>query len=283
VTGAGPGVTAAVLFAAVLHATWNAVVKQVDDRLAGFVLLDLTGVALCLLAVPLLPGPAPASRAFLALSVVLHLGYKLFLMGAYRAGDLSQVYPLARGSAPLLVAGFAGLVLGERLGPAQLTGVLVVSVGLVLLAGVGAAASGPPAATWLALATGVFIAAYTVADGLGVRRSGSALGYTAWLFLLQGLALPGYAVATRWPALRGLRAGQVASGTTAGVLSLAAYGLVIWAQSRGALAVVAALRETSVVVAALIGSVVFGERFGRRRLLAAALVTAGIVALNLPR
>jgi drug/metabolite transporter (DMT)-like permease len=283
VTGAGPGVTAAVLLAAVLHATWNAVVKQVDDRLAGFVLLDLTGVALCLLAVPLLPGPAPASRAFLALSVVLHLGYKLFLMGAYRAGDLSQVYPLARGSAPPLVAGFAGLVLGERLGPAQLTGVLVVSVGLVLLAGVGGAASGPPAATWLALATGVFIAAYTVADGLGVRRSGSALGYTAWLFLLQGLALPGYAVATRWPALRGLRAGQVASGTTAGVLSLAAYGLVIWAQSRGALAVVAALRETSVVVAALIGSVVFGERFGRRRLLAAALVTAGIVALNLPR
>ena len=282
-TGAGPGVTAAVLLAAVLHATWNAVVKQVDDRLAGFVLLDLTGVALCLLAVPLLPGPAPASRAFLALSVVLHLGYKLFLMGAYRAGDLSQVYPLARGSAPLLVAGFAGLVLGERLGPAQLTGVLVVSVGLVLLAGVGGAASGPPAATWLALATGVFIAAYTVADGVGVRRSGGALGYIAWLFLAEGLPLPLYAATVGRRHLKAALRVNLPAGLAAGVLSLAAYGLVIWAQTRGALAVVAALRETSVIVAALIGSAGFGERFGYRRTVAAAVVTAGIVLLNTSR
>jgi drug/metabolite transporter (DMT)-like permease len=274
-----------VLLAAVLHATWNALLKGAHDRLATFVLLDLTGVALCALAVPLLPGPAPASWPFIALSTVIHTGYKLLLIEAYRTGgDLSQVYPLARGSAPLLVAGFAGLVAGERLGPPQLAGVLVICLGLLLL--VGTRGTAPPAthrrAVGFALATGVSIAAYTVADGLGVRRSGSAVGYIAWLFLAEGLPLPLYAATAGRRHLKdGLRA-NLARGMISGVLALAAYGLVIWAQTRGALAVVAALRETSVIMAALIGSVVFGERFGYRRAVAAAVVTVGIVLLNAP-
>ena len=273
-----------VLLAAVLHATWNALLKGGQDRLATFVLLDLTGVVLCTLAVPLLPGPAPASWGFIALSTLIHTGYKLLLIESYRTGgDLSQVYPLARGSAPLLVAGFAGLVVGERLGPLRLAGVLVVCVGLVLLVGVnGRQVAAHRRAVGFALATGVSIAAYTVADGLGVRRSGSALAYIAWLFLAEGLPLPVYAATWGRRHLKaGLRA-NLARGLVCGVLALAAYGLVIWAQTRGALAVVAALRETSVVVAALIGSVVFGERFGYRRTVAAAVVTAGIVLLNAP-
>jgi drug/metabolite transporter (DMT)-like permease len=237
-------VTVAVLVAAVLHAAWNALLKGVEDRLATVVLLDLTGLVVAAVVVPLVPVPAPASRGLLVASVVLHLGYELLLLVAYRAGDLSQVYPVARGTAPLLVAAYAGLVLGERLAPVQLAGLAGVCAGLLVLAQAGRgtqwrAAVGP------ALATGVFIAAYTVADGLGVRRAGTVTGYVAWLFLL--------------------------------------YGLVLWAQRRGALAVVAALRETSVLVAALIGTLVFGERFGRRRVLAAALLAAGIVALNVPR
>ena len=273
-----------VLLAAVLHATWNALLKGGQDRLATFVLLDLTGVVLCALAVPLLPGPAPASWVFIALSTLIHTGYKLLLIESYRTGgELSQVYPLARGSAPLLVAGFAGLVVGERLGPLRLAGVLVVCLGLVLLVGMGRRQlAAHRRAVGFALATGVSIAAYTVADGLGVRRSGSALGYIAWLFLAEGLPLPLYAATWGRRHLKaGLRA-NLARGVTSGVLSLAAYGLVIWAQTRGALAVVAALRETSVVIAALIGSVVFGERFGYRRTVAAAVVTAGIVLLNAP-
>ena len=273
-----------VLLAAVLHATWNALLKGGRDRLATFVLLDLTGVVLCVLAVPLLPGPAPASWGFIALSTLIHTGYKLLLIESYRTGgDLSQVYPLARGSAPLLVAGFAGVVVGERLGPLRLAGVLVVCLGLVLLVGVtGTVLAAHRRAIGFALATGVSIAAYTVADGLGVRRSGSAVGYIAWLFLAEGLPLPVYAATSGRRHLKaGLRA-NLARGLVCGVLALAAYGLVIWAQTRGALAVVAALRETSVVIAALIGTVVFGERFGYRRTVAAAVVTAGIVLLNAP-
>jgi drug/metabolite transporter (DMT)-like permease len=281
--GVPVGVTAAVLTAAVLHAGWNALLKGVPDRLATVVLLDLTGLGLSALALPLVPAPAPASRGLLLASVLLHLGYELLLLRAYRDGDLSQVYPLARGTAPLLVAGFAGLVLGERLGPWQLAGLTGVCAGLLLLLGAGGAPPGRGQAVGPAMATGVCIAAYTVADGLGVRRAGTDLGYVAWLFLLHGLPIPLFVLAVRRRGLAARLRGHLRVGVAAGALSLAAYGLVLWAQRRGALAVVAALRETSVLVAALIGSLVFGERFGRRRVLAAAVLAAGIVALNAPR
>jgi drug/metabolite transporter (DMT)-like permease len=284
VPAAQPGtplaVTTAVLVAAVLHAVWNALVKDMDDRLVGFALLDLTGVVISIPAVLLLPGPAPASWGFLAASVVLHVGYKLALMASYRLGDLSQVYPLARGTAPLLVAGFATVAIGERLGPVRLAGLLGVCAGLLVLVGAGGRIMNQRAMLASALATGVIIAAYTIADGLGVRRSGSPLGYIAWLFLLDGLWFPLAAAARRGRRLPGQLRASLVGGLASGVLSLLAYGLVIWAQSRGALAVVAALRESSVIFAALIGSVVFGERFGYRRTLAAVLVTVGIVLLN---
>jgi drug/metabolite transporter (DMT)-like permease len=275
-------VTLAVLAAAVLHASWNALLKGVEDRLATVVLLDLTGLVVAAAVVLLAPVPAPASRGLLGLSVVLHLGYELLLLVAYRGGDLSQVYPVARGTAPLLVAAYAGLVLGERLAPVQLAGLGGVCAGLLVLAGPGRGARWR-AAVGPALATGVCIAAYTVADGLGVRRAGTVTGYVAWLFLLHGLPIPLYALALRRPALAGRLRRHLGPGVAAGLASVAAYGLVLWAQRRGALAVVAALRETSVLVAALLGTLVFGERFGRRRVLAAAVLAAGIVALNAPR
>ena len=286
--GVSIAVTAAVLAAAVLHAGWNALLKGVGDRLATVVLLDLTGLVLSALVLPLVPVPAPASRGLLGLSVLLHLGYELLLLASYRVGDLSQVYPLARGTAPLLVAGYAGLVLGERLAPVQLLGLAGICAGLLVLLEVGRVPLGPAPlgrAVTLgpALATGVFIAAYTVADGLGVRRAGTDLGYVAWLFLLHGIPIPLVVAAIRGRGLAARLRGHLPAGVAAGALSVAAYGLVLWAQRRGALAVVAALRETSVLVAALIGSLVFGERFGRRRVLAAALLAAGIVVLNAAR
>ena len=163
--------TVAVLVAAVLHASWNALLKGVEDRLATIVLLDLTGLVVAAVAVPLVPVPAPASRGLLVASVVLHLGYELLLLVAYRDGDLSQVYPVARGTAPLLVAAYAGLVLGERLAPVQLAGLGGVCAGLLVLAGPGRGARWR-AAVGPALATGVCIAAYTVADGLGCAAPG---------------------------------------------------------------------------------------------------------------
>jgi drug/metabolite transporter (DMT)-like permease len=282
-TGSQAGVVVAVLVAAVLHACWNALLKGGKDRLVMVVLLDLTALALSALLLPLARSPAPASWWFLGLSVLLHAGYKLLLLASYRVGDLNQVYPLARGSAPLLVAGFAGLVLGERLGPWQLAGLAGVCGGLVLLLETGRAGPRGRPMIGFALATGVAIAAYTVTDGLGVRRSGTDLGYVVWLFLLGGLPIPLYAAAVHRRDLTARMRERLGVGVAAGALSLTAYGLVIWAQRRGALAVVAALRETSVLVAALIGTLAFSERFGRRRVLAAGCISAGIVLLNLPR
>jgi drug/metabolite transporter (DMT)-like permease len=288
---AGPGapsssqaaVVVAVLVAAVLHASWNALLKDDKDRLVMVVLLDLTAMALSAALLPLAARPARAAWGLIGLSVLLHTGYKVLLMQSYQVGDLNQVYPLARGTAPLLVAVVAGLFLGERLGPWQLAGLVGVCGGLVLLLERGRAAGRRRPMVWLALATGVAIAAYTITDGIGVRRSGTDLGYVAWLFLLGGLPIPLYTLATRRRRLAARVRGRLGVGVAAGALSLAAYGLVIWAQRRGALAVVAALRETSVLVAALIGTLVFSERFGRRRVLAAGCISAGIVLLNLPR
>jgi len=245
------------------------------------VLLDLTAMVLSALLLPLGDRPAPASWGLLGLSVLLHTGYKVLLMQSYQVGDLNQVYPLARGTAPLLVAVVAGLFLGERLGPWQLAGVVGVCGGLVLLLEWGRAARHTRPMVGLALATGIAIAAYTITDGLGVRRSGTDLGYVAWLFLLGGLPIPLYTVAVHRRRLATRVRDRLGVGVVAGALSLGAYGLVIWAQRRGALAVVAALRETSVLVAALIGSLLFREQFGSRRVMAAACIATGIVCLNL--
>jgi drug/metabolite transporter (DMT)-like permease len=281
--GFDPAVVAAVLLAAVLHAVWNSLAKTVRDQLAGFAMLNLASLAMCLVALALVAAPAPASRPFIALSALLHVGYQLALMRSYGGGELSQVYPLARGVAPLLVAAFAAAVVGERLGPLQLCGIVLISCGLASLTFGGRRPTRAERPTiGFALATGAFIAAYTVADGIGVRRAGGALSYATWLFLLESTLV--LLIAVR---LRGRSLGPAVRpiwwrGALGGVLALAAYGLVLWAQTRGALAAVAALRETSVVVAAAIGTLFLGERFGRLRVLAACLVAAGILLLEVP-
>lgn len=281
-TTVGLGVVGAVLLAAVLHAAWNALAHAIDDQLAGFALIGV-GVTLGALVMVLAsPAPAPASWPFLGASVVLHVAYNLLLMRCYRLGEFSQVYPLARGTSPWLVAVGAALFLGEDLSAVRLAGVLVISVGLgmlVLVGGVPTRAARPALAA--ALLTGVAIAAYTTVDGAGVRSAGTVAGYTGWLFLLQGPVLPLLAVATRRGALwRQLRP-HLLRGLGGGALSLAAYGLVLGAQTRGALAPIAALRETSVIVGAVIGAVLFGERFGRWRIAATVLVAVGVVLIAL--
>ena len=278
----GPAVVGAVLLAAVLHAVWNAVAHSIDDQLVGFALI---GVAVTVGAAGIVlvsPVPSRASWWFLAGSVALHVAYNLLLMRSYRLGDFGQVYPLARGTSPWLVA-IAGIVfVGEDLSLIQLLGVPVISVGLctlVFAGGVPTRAARPAIAA--ALLTGVVIASYTILDGLGVRNADTVAGYTGWLFLLQGPVLPLAAVVVRRRLLWRQVRPHLAAGLTAGALSLVAYGLVLWAQTRGALAPIAALRETSVIVGAVIGTVVFGERFGRWRITATVLVVAGVVLVTL--
>jgi uncharacterized membrane protein len=266
-------ITAVVLCAALLHATWNAVLKPIDDRFEVLG-LGLAAVSIgCLVAAPFAV-PARAAWPFVAASAVLHLSYNVALSRSYRVGDFNHVYPIARGTSPLVVAVVAAAVAGEHLAAWQVAGVCVVSVGLLGLAGRPRPGDGPAVA--LALATGLLISAYTVVDGLGVRHAGEAVPYAVWLFAAEGIVMaPAARASLRAGAARWRRA------LVTGVLSAAAYGMVIWAQRRGALAEVAALRETSVVAAAAIGALVFHERLGVRRVVMSVVIAAGVALLNL--
>jgi drug/metabolite transporter (DMT)-like permease len=274
-------VVGAVLLSAVLHAAWNAVAHYIPDKLAAMALISLVYTALCLPLLFVLPAPAPAARPYLGVSVALQVVYAVLLARAYRLGEFSQVYPLARGTAPLVVAVAAAALVGERLPAGRVAGVLVISGGLAVLV----LAGGRPGrrdlpALLAAVGTGLMIAGYTVVDGIAVRRAGGVPGYAAWLFVLQGPVVVLFAVFRYGRKLPAALHGYWWLGAAGGVLSPAAYALVLWAQSRGALAAVAALRETSVIVGAAIGAVVFRERFGAVRVVAAVLVAAGVLLIS---
>ncbi|HVX45398.1 MAG TPA: EamA family transporter [Mycobacteriales bacterium] len=273
--------TIAVLCAALLHASWNAIAHSIKDRLIGFALLGFTALVLAAVAAPFLPVPAGPAWPLLIASAATHVGYNLFLMQSYRLGEFNQVYPLARGTSPWLVALIATFAVGEDLPTTHLIGVLVVSAGLASLVFAG----GRPGRAELpalaaAVCTGIFIAGYTVLDGVGVRRSGTAAGYTAWLFLLDGLPVLIIAGLARGRDLISVGRTHLRDAAAAGILSVGAYGLVLWAQTRGQLASIAALREASIIFGAIIGAAFFHERFGRPRVIATVVVVAGIVLLN---
>jgi drug/metabolite transporter (DMT)-like permease len=199
-------------------------------------------------------------------------------MRCYRYGEFGQVYPLARGISPPVVTILAAVFVGEHLALHQIAGVVIVSAGLAALVFVG---RWPGRVVVLAaVGTGLTIAAYTTVDGVGVRLSASPVGYIGWLMLLQSLCVPMFALLRRRDVLAKQRPRILVSGLVAGALSVLAYGLVLWAQTRGALAPIAALRETSVIFGAIIGTLVFREPFGRARIVATVLVVAGIVLLN---
>lgn len=272
-----------VLIAALAHASWNAIAHAIDDRLAGMTLIALAATGCGLIAVPLTGLPPRACLPYLLGSVGTHVAYNLLLVASYRLGEFGQVYPLARGTSPWVVAVIATVVLGETLPAAHLAGVLLISAGLVSL--VFAAGrpwrAGRRGALGAAFATGLAIACYTVLDGVGVRRAHGAWTYTAWLFLLEGFATCVAIGCIRRRSLLPALRPYWRAGTLGGLLSVLAYALVLWAQTRGALAAIAALRETSVVFGAVIGTVFFQERFGRLRAFAAVLVCCGVLLIGL--
>ncbi|WMX46620.1 DMT family transporter [Streptomyces roseicoloratus] len=274
-----PLVAAAVLLAAVTHASWNAIAAGIRDQLLSFTLIAGGGALIGAVGACLTPLPEAGAWPYLIASAVLHVAYYALLMKSFELGDFGQMYPIARGTAPLVVTLLAAVFVGEVPGGGQLAGVAVASAGLTGLAlwgirGKGARPHWP--ALLAAGATGLSIAAYTVVDGVGVRASGTPLGYIAWLMLLEGLVIPAYALHRRRGRLAAELRPYAARGLLGAALSVAAYALVLWAQTQAPLAPIAALRESSIIVGAAIGALLFKERFGGPRVAAAGLMVVGI-------
>jgi drug/metabolite transporter (DMT)-like permease len=277
-----PNVFLAVIAAAVMHAGWNVLVKLKLDRFLSLFLIQLlTGVmGLAMLAV--FAWPNRASLPYALISGVLHLGYNLFLVRSYRTGDLSQVYPIARGSAPLLTLFVTWFVANEQIGMAGVVGIGALVAGIWLISFVGRRGVKLDSLTlFFALGTSVFIAAYTVVDGLGGRASGSPMGYAAVLFVLDCLSMLVYALVTRGPGIFAAVAPHWRNGAAGALLSCSAYGIVIWAMSHAPIAAVAALRETSILFVMLMSMRVLKEQVTPPRIAGALLIVAGAAALRL--
>jgi drug/metabolite transporter (DMT)-like permease len=270
-------VTAAVLGAALLHACWNALVKASGDKQ-----LDSFGVAIAsgliaLVLLPWLPMPAPASWPWLVGSALVHILYFVFLAGAYRWGDLSFAYPVMRGGGPLIVALAGASVFGEVLSAAHWTAIALITAGILALA----SGAHDRRATFFAVGNACVIAAYTLIDAKGVRASGAPISYTLWFFAANGFVIGALGWLQLGKDFREYARRSWPRAMLGGALALCAYGIALWAMTRAPVALVAVLRETSVIFAAVIGALFLRETFTRRRLIATGAVLCGLLALRL--
>ena len=276
-------VFAAVLLAALLHAAWNAVVKGGDDKwlsMAAVVIGHSVPAGLALLFVP---APAPAAWPWLGLSVALHFGYQWFLLSAYRLGDFTRVYLLARGSAPLIVALVSVALLGVSLSGLEVAAVALIAAGILSIALSRAGAAPDRGAVAAALATGAFIAAYSLCDGTGARLSGSPVGFFACAAIGNSAAFAAFTAWRRSGLLRGLPLRAPTTFLFGGTASFAAYALVVWAFTQAPIALVTALRETSIVFALLIGAFVLRERIDLARVASTFVTLVGVGLLRLSK
>ena len=279
-------IVGAVLFAALLHASWNALIKSGKDKALDTALIHILGCGVGVVLVALFGLPRREAWPWLAASMTIHIGYYITLVGAYRHGELGFSYPIMRGTAPLLVAMLSGQLIGERLSLTAWLGVAGISGGVLLIGLTRSHVHGGSRrhALGYALANAAIIAAYTLVDGMGVRASGNALQYVSLLFMLDGLP---YFTIVMWQR-RAALADSIAFmkqrwpvalvGSSA---SLGAYAIALWAMTKAPVASVAALRETSVLFATLIGVLMLKERFRLQRLLGAGAVVVGVMALRL--
>ncbi|MET3228763.1 UNVERIFIED_ORG: drug/metabolite transporter (DMT)-like permease [Burkholderia sp. 1263] len=272
-----------VLLAALLHASWNAMLHGNEDRFLSMTWMSIAIAAVSTLVILFTPLPASAAWPYIVASGIVHIVYNVTLVRSYRRNDLAQAYPIARGSSPLLVTLGAALFAHETIRPSQVLGILMISGGIIAIALERFHVS--RAGLRAALTTGATIAVYTVIDSIGVRLSGGeALAYTAWMFLFYWL-MPLLFVALRgvtalWPPVRSAPV-AIGSSLVGGLVSIAAYGIVIWALQSGATGTVSALRETSVVFAVLIGRMFLREEVSGKRWAACMVVAAGAVCLGL--
>ncbi|TRZ97335.1 MAG: EamA family transporter [Rhodocyclaceae bacterium] len=269
-----------VLLSALMHATWNYGLKASPDRLLDTVGMTLAGSLLAACALPFVPLPAPASLPWMGLTVIIHIGYFAALVATYRHADLSIAYPLMRGMAPLLVAAVAPL-LGDALSPGLLAGVVLIALGIMLPAWLGVMrGTVSKVGVGFACANAVIIAMYTLSDGTGVRLSGSALSYTLWLYFFNAWAILAIAWRRRGRAVISHLRRRWKMALVGALLSIGSYGIVLWAMTVASIPAIAALRETSVIFAALLGTALLKETMGRWRIAGALLVALGAASIR---
>jgi drug/metabolite transporter (DMT)-like permease len=266
-------ILAVVLFAAFLHAGWNALIKSGPDKMRDSILVSAFAALISAAILPFLPLPDAASWPYILASATIHVAYYSLVGAAYRQGDMSYAYPLMRGLPPFLVALASGPLIGDALPFGAWAGILCLCGGVLSLVSLRRA---PPVA---ALLNALAIAGYTLIDGIGVRKSGAPLSYTLWIFLLG--ALPLVAWASRSEGFWTYARSRVKQGAAGGLGTLSAYALVLWAMTQAPVAEVAALRETAILFGAAISALVLKEKVGWSRALAAAMVTLGAVLLRL--
>ncbi|MDN2672339.1 DMT family transporter [Janthinobacterium sp. SUN026] len=280
-------VVAVVLFAALLHASWNAIVKSGKDTFLSTVLVSVGAALISLAVLPFVSTPAPASWPYLAASAVAQLAYYSLLAAAYRAGDMSHAYPLMRGSAPLLVALASWPLIGERLSPMQMGAVACICAGILGLyvaartGTIGRMPKNTGRATAFALGNACVIASYTLIDGIGVRLSGAPAAYTMWIFVLNGTGLLLWTALRRPADLLAYAQTQWRLAAVGGFGTLSSYGLALWAMTQAPVAAIAALRETSILFAIAIAALFLREKISPRRYLAIGLIAAGAILMRI--
>lgn len=273
-----PTVFALVLVAAAVHASWNAILKRAPDILMTTVCVAAAASLVAALGLPFLPAPAPESWPFIAASTLVQFVYYLLLARIYAVADMSLAYPLMRGTAPLLVALCGLLLLDEVLPPGAWGGIAIICLGIFAMA------AGPRHKTkgaGLALLNAVMIAGFTLIDAMGVRRSGAPMAYVLWASLLPGLLLLVWALFVGRERLRASLQSYWQGALIAGVGTVVAYGIALWAMTLAPVAMVAALRETSILFAAAISVFILKENVSPVRLAAAGLILLGAVVLRL--
>jgi drug/metabolite transporter (DMT)-like permease len=270
-------VTLAVLGAALLHASWNALVKSSADTELDAITVAAGAGVIALAVAPFLPVPARESWPWLMGSVAVHILYFPFLAAAYRWGELSYSYPIMRGGGPMIVAVVGAVALGEVLPWAETAAVVLICAGILGFA----TGAHDRRATFFALANAVVIATYTLFDAQGARASGAPVAYTLWFFFAAGVVIVAFTAARRGHAVPRYLAANWRRGLGAGVCAVGAYAIALWAMTRAPVALVAVLRETSVIFATAIGAIFLKEKLTRRRIVATGAVLAGLVALRL--
>lgn len=264
-----------------MHAAWNAIIKDRGDRFFSISTLGVAQGVISLALLPFVGVPEGATWAWIFASAMMHTGYKLFLIRAYTAGDLGQVYPLARGSAPLLSSLFALFLLHETLGPFVWAGVVTLCAGIALMSSKGGSIGALDAkAVFWALGTSLFITGYTIVDAVGARGASSAATYIVWMFVFDGLAIAlVYAAVRRGRVVAVMR--ELPFGVLTALLSLGAYWIIIWAMTRAPIGAVAALREASILFALLISVFVLHERASPWRIASAVTILAGVALMRI--
>lgn len=270
-----------VLLAAVLHAAWNAVIKIPGDALVRLTIVNFTGGIIAMCLIPIAGLPDIEAWPYIGASLLIHTLYHIALLAGYRTGDLSFVYPIARGVAPVLIATGGYYFVGEQLSQTAIIGLLIASIGIISIGLIGQHPKHVIKPFFYALLTGLCIASYSLVDGLGGRLSNNVFAYITWLFFLDAIPIT---AATLW-----LRQGQLTTtlksswktGLLGGCFAFSAYGLVIWAMSNTPMSEVSAVRETSVVFATLIGVYFLGETMRWSRVVASLMVAGGVMLMQL--